>query len=137
MNVGQSGRVLVVEDDEHIAHLMAAVLQLVSKEVVMERTLHRAFEAVRAQPFAIVLLDLALPDSHMIATIAAIPSLKRAGGVRVVVVTGAPIDDYMRQTLMEAGSDDIISKAEDNFTSHLRHSVNPFPKKDGRGELTT
>lgn len=103
-------RVLIVDDDEQIALVMAALLRLQCDEVVVAGTLGGAFGIVRSRAFAVVLLDLILPDSTAERTIEAIPMLIRQGAPRVICITGGDFGIGVRAAAVGNGAQAVWSK---------------------------
>jgi DNA-binding response OmpR family regulator len=103
-------RVLVVDDDHQIAQVMAAAVRMACDEVVVVGTMRECLSIVRTKLFALVLLDLVLPDSHAYATLECVPRIKAAGVPRVMCVTGTDVGDSLRAAATEAGAEGIITK---------------------------
>lgn len=106
-------RVLIVDDDPLVAEVLASIMQMVSDEVVTVDTLKKCMEAVTLGPFALVLLDLMLPDSRSYKTLEAISKIKEMGGRRVVVITGAEIGAAFLADAKQRGAETVLSKNND------------------------
>lgn len=113
-------RVLIVDDDEQIADVMAAVVRMSCGETVVVGTLRGAFESLTVRSFTVVLLDLMLPDSRAIETLKAIPALKLAGAQRVIGVTGGRTTEYIIQLAITLGAEKLIAKTDVMFCDHLK-----------------
>ena len=96
-------RLLVVEDDPAIGEPLRAGLQREGFEVELVTT---GAAALEADPAALVLLDLGLPD---IDGSAVCRELRRASDVPIIVVT-ARGDEIDRVSLLELGADDYVIK---------------------------
>ncbi len=103
-------RVLVVEDDEQVAHVIAAVIAKEADEVIMAGTMRRAWFEVNRATFDLVLLNLHLPDSSLANSINSIRALLAAGAHRVVIVTAADVDAELVAYANDAGASSVISK---------------------------
>jgi len=103
-----AGRVLVVEDDADLCEVMVGALVSDGHSVVAAADGHAALDALAAEPFDLVLLDLALgpgPDGVEVCR-----RLRAAGdGAHVVAVTarGGEADTVL---VLEAGADDYVTK---------------------------
>ncbi len=106
-------RVLIVDDDEHIAEVMASLLRIACDEIVIARNLADALGLVRSKAFSVVLLDLILPDSRAERTLAAIPAIRGAGVPRVICVTGGDFGAEVRATAAELGAEAVWQKSPD------------------------
>lgn len=110
-------QILVVEDDEHSAKLMGAVLSRAGYEVHMASNGARALELLETQRADLIVLDVMMPivDGYEFA------SLLRAGGVTIpilmVTAKGLPADK--REGFL-AGTDDYMVKPVDEEEMLLR-----------------
>jgi DNA-binding response OmpR family regulator len=102
-------RVLIIEDDEALAALLADV---VTDHGATPRIAGTATEArmllSRMLP-DIILLDLFLPDANGLALLAQIRSSRRTDMIPVIVISGYCFDD-MRADTVETGADYILPK---------------------------
>lgn len=116
--------VLIVDDDQTMALLAAALLRSVAKDVEIVGTLAGLWAAMIAAPshFHVVLLDLQLPDSNPSQTLAAIRSIKTKIA-RVVVMTGAYLPD-VEEVVTAAGADACFYKGNADFVSWLKTKLN-------------
>ena len=112
-------RVLIVDDDAQMTQIMAAVLRISCDEIVTVGTLAAALLAARTKAFALVLLDLFLPDSPGLKTLESIGEFTAAGVPRVVCITGAEITPEIRDAAKLYGAEQVISK-NDQMAHHLR-----------------
>lgn len=103
-------RVLICDDDPHVAQTMAAVMRLVCDEVCIVGTLTACMAIISTKKFALLILDLMLPDSRSYDTLDAIPRIREAGIPRVVVVTGSEVGESIRASAAENGAEDVLTK---------------------------
>lgn len=102
-------RLLLVEDDEHVATALVAVLARHGFEVVHVSGGEEALEELRDQPFDVVLLDLGLPDVDGFEVCGRI---RRATSTPVIMVT-ARADVRSRIHGLNLGADDYVTKPYD------------------------
>jgi two-component system, OmpR family, response regulator MprA len=99
-------RVLIVEDDENLAHVLAGDLKLAGYEVMNAKTGLAALEiAAREQP-DVVLLDLGLPDLDGLE----VARRLRADNAPVIIAVTARVSVSDRVDGLYAGADDYITK---------------------------
>ncbi|MGI5501288.1 response regulator transcription factor [Lentzea sp. CA-135723] len=96
-------RVLLVEDDEPIAESLTRGLSRYGFEVRWVRT---GAEALAAEDFAIVLVDLGLPD---VDGLDVCRELRARGDVPIIVIS-ARSDEVDRVVGLEIGADDYVTK---------------------------
>ena len=103
-------RVLLVEDDEHLAEGMAFNLRNSGYEVETATTGEEALQTMERHAFDLVLLDLMLPG---IDGLEVVRRLRRAGNTKPVLVITARnrADDTIAG--LDAGADDYITKPFD------------------------
>ena len=100
-------RVLLVEDDDAYAGLMAHELESSPVALDRVRSLADANRQLRSQSYDAVLLDLDLPDSSGIATVESLYATEP--DVPIVVLTAHP-DASLAVTAMQHGAQDYLSK---------------------------
>ena len=134
---------LVVEDAGSDRLLIDAALtdQLDGNPVIMwADTLHEAVRQLAEEPIDVVLLDLGLPDTTGLATIAALRAAD--ADVPIVVVSGTAGEADQRLAV-RLGVDDVISKDQLDERHHpLGHSIRnavdrPRPEIDRKASPTT
>ena len=105
-------RVLVVEDHPLTRLGLATVLRAAEGiEVVGEAdTMAKTFEAVRSTRSDVVVLDLRLPDGNMLGHMKRLR--EHAAGARLLVVTGAVVEEQARIALRD-GASGFLSKEVD------------------------
>ncbi|MDP7016283.1 MAG: response regulator [Pirellulaceae bacterium] len=114
--------VLLVEDDAAQARFIQAVLSK-SFEVDTADRLSKALEKLSSDHYDVVVLDLGLPDSDGIDTLAAVQIV--AASIPVIVLTGMEGDD-VAHLVLRRGAQDFIEKAELNLNllaRAIRHAI--------------
>lgn len=102
--------VLIVDDDVPWMNIAAAMLRGVADTIRMAETFRDAkVQIEKPNGFDVVLLDLTLPDSLAWDTIEHIPQINKTGR-KVVVLTGQPVDDRLRETVRKYGALDCFYK---------------------------
>jgi DNA-binding response OmpR family regulator len=105
-------RLLLVEDDDHVAAALRAVLSKHGFEVRHARTGNEALDALVPDgrgPYRVVLLDLGLPDRDGFEVCG---QIRRRGGIPVIMVT-ARSDINSRIHGLNLGADDYVVKPYD------------------------
>ena len=105
-------RLLLVEDDDHVAAALVAVLTKHGFEVRHARTGNEALDALVPDgrgPYRVVLLDLGLPDRDGFEVCG---QIRRRGGIPVIMVT-ARSDINSRIHGLNLGADDYVVKPYD------------------------
>ncbi len=82
-------RILIVDDDADYRAFLRQVLEEMDYEVVEAPDGRTALELLEAEAFQVVLLDLFMPGMDGAEVLARLPP----SGPRVVLLTGAPIQD--------------------------------------------
>jgi PAS domain S-box-containing protein len=109
---GQSGRVLVVDDNTDAADSIAILLEAAGHEVHVSYSAHDALEAaVKYQP-DIVLLDIGLPEMDGYEVAERLRKLAELKGMKLIALTGYG-QDADRQRSQEAGFDYHLVKPVD------------------------
>jgi DNA-binding response OmpR family regulator len=102
-----SGTLLLVEDDENLRVTLADNLEEQGYAVVQAATVKAAWDALTAQRFDVVVLDLMLPDGDGYALCR---KLRAAGhGARVLMLTARSLEEDLVRGF-DAGADDYLSK---------------------------
>lgn len=112
-NVASGSRVLVVDDNEDAARSLAVLLEIEGCQTEVRLDGGSALEAARAEPPAVVLLDLGLPDVDGFEVCRRLRERESTKGARIVAVSGFG-DEDSRHRMDDAGFDD-----------HLLKPVNP------------
>jgi len=98
---------LVVEDDAHMAHLLAQGLREEAYEVHVARDGATALELTRDHPFDVVLLDVMLPGMSGLDVAKQLRCRKEEVGVLMLTARDA-VPDVVRG--LDAGADDYLTK---------------------------
>lgn len=115
-------RVLVVDDEPQVLELICALLVrfcVVEKADSMEAML----DALAVSRKDVTVLDLRLPDSTMVQTVARIRELKAKGAGRVVAITSVPLTDDWVEMIGLAGADELVEKMKPYFGERLVKAV--------------
>ncbi len=101
--------ILLVEDDPHFSSLLAGIFTAKTGfgEVVVAKSLAQAREVLEAGAFALVFLDLNLPDSRGLDTLVAVQ--EQAGDANVLVMTSVA-DEELGLQAMRMGAHDYFMK---------------------------
>lgn len=84
-------RVLVIEDDDDSAELMALFIRRAGADVLIANTGSEAIAMIKNEPFGLVFVDLSLPDTDGISLIAQLKAIQP--DLSVVVVSGHALDE--------------------------------------------
>ncbi|WP_411128638.1 response regulator transcription factor [Streptomyces sp. x-19] len=121
-------RLLLVEDDDHVAAALSAVLSRHGLTVVHARSGGEALQALLpddAEPFAVVLLDLGLPDQDGFEVCGRI---RKVSATPVIMVT-ARSDVRSRIHGLNLGADDYVVKPYD--TGELLARIHAVSRRTG------
>ena len=102
-------RVLLVEDNELVAHSLAALLRSGGHRVDVAHTGAAALDAAGACPPHLALVDIGLPDMSGFEVADRLRRQEGLGGILLVALTGQG-DDETRRLGAEAGFADLLSK---------------------------
>ncbi|WP_406091818.1 response regulator transcription factor [Streptomyces sp. NBC_01013] len=105
-------RLLLVEDDNHVAAALSAILARHGFQVVHARSGEEALQALLptdSEPFGVVLLDLGLPDQDGYEVCG---KIRKRSSVPVIMVT-ARADVRSRIHGLNLGADDYVTKPYD------------------------
>ncbi|HYG88672.1 MAG TPA: response regulator [Azospirillum sp.] len=104
-------RILMAEDERMTQIVAAALLRRAGHAVTVVDDGRAALEAIEAQPFDLVLLDLHMPEMdglEALRRIRALPDRDKAGG-RVVLLTASAVPEDVERC-RAAGADAVLSK---------------------------
>ena len=127
--------VLLVEDDDDFADLLRRGVEVscrLSWHVTRAATLAEARAAAEAQAFDVVLLDLSLPDSRGLQTLAGVGAA--APDSAVVVLTGLD-DDEVAQAAIREGAQDFLVKGQTDAQTVARSIRYAIERKKIQREL--
>jgi len=120
MQHDESQRILLVEDNPADAQIIRAALEASPAArftLVHVERLSDALTRLAEEPFAVVLLDLSLPDSWGFATISRIQ--ERAPEIPIVVLTGLD-DEEVAVKAVQEGAQDYLVKGQLSSSTLLR-----------------
>lgn len=128
-------RLLLVEDDNHVAAALAAVLSRHGFRVVHTRSGEEALQALlpaekEKEPFGVVLLDLGLPDQDGYEVCG---KIRKRSAIPVIMVT-ARSDVRSRIHGLNLGADDYVVKPYD--TGELLARIHAVARRRTAGEDT-
>ncbi|MER6236858.1 response regulator transcription factor [Streptomyces clavifer] len=126
-------RLLLVEDDNHVAAALSAVLARHGFQVVHARSGEEALQALLPadkDPFGVVLLDLGLPDQDGYEVCG---KIRKRSAIPVIMVT-ARADVRSRIHGLNLGADDYVTKPYD--TGELLARIHAVARRRTAGEDT-
>ncbi len=136
-------KVLLVEDNPHIARLLQESLEMVASasfDVQLAQRLDEAVEQIRNGAFDVLLLDLSLPDSKGLQTV--IRAHEAAPHLPIVVLT-ATDDEMLGMETVRRGAQDYLIKGQADgrlVARSIRYAAERKRAQDERerliGELT-
>lgn len=124
-------RLLLVEDDDHVAAALSAILVRHGFQVVHARSGEEAVQALlpaQKEPFGVVLLDLGLPDQDGYEVCG---KIRKRGDTPVIMVT-ARADVRSRIHGLNLGADDYVVKPYD--TGELLARIHAVSRRKSTGE---
>jgi two-component system, OmpR family, KDP operon response regulator KdpE len=133
--MGQSGRILVVDDDPQICRVLYAILVEHGFEALLVRRGDKALEFIRSEHFDLILLDLNLPDIPGSELCRAIRTVSEA----VIIVLTVRSDEGDKVELLDAGADDYVTKPFDArvLLARIRANLRRHRPKDGLDSFVT
>jgi DNA-binding NtrC family response regulator len=112
--------VLIVDDDAPWSNIAAAMLRGVAGKIRMAESYRDAKVQIdKPNGFDVVLLDLTLPDSMPAQTVDRIPEIN-ATGRKVVIVTGQPVTEALREAVKKCGALDCLYKGSVSLAEDLQ-----------------
>ncbi|NEC06431.1 response regulator transcription factor [Streptomyces sp. SID7909] len=126
-------RLLLVEDDNHVAAALSAILSRHGFQVVHARSGDEALQALLptdTEPFGVVLLDLGLPDQDGYEVCG---KIRKRSSVPVIMVT-ARADVRSRIHGLNLGADDYVTKPYD--TGELLARIHAVSRRKASNEDT-
>jgi DNA-binding NarL/FixJ family response regulator len=134
---GAQGPILVVDDDEGFRGLVAAVLDHCGYRLVEAGTGEQALEAAAADPPALVVLDVHLPQMSGYQVCRALRE-RFGDGLPILFVSGERTQSYDRVAGFMIGGDDYLVKpfALDDFVARVRRHLERRAALAGNGGVT-
>ena len=116
-------RILLVDDMEPNLIALESVLRPLGQLLVRARTGEEALKALLREEFAVVLLDVVMPDMDGFETAAHIKRLDQTRDVPIVFLTGVESTDGMALRGYAAGAVDYLTKPFDPWVLRAKVSV--------------
>ena len=110
-----TARVLIVDDDERNAFAAANALEDLGHELVIARSGHEALRRLLVDDFAVILLDLNMPEMDGYETASMIRSRRRTMLTPIVFLTAIFRDEAHVFQAYSAGAVDVVFKPVDPF----------------------
>ena len=98
-SVGAKANILVIDDEETVRSLITETLEELGHRVMAAASGHEALELVKQQDFALVFLDLKMPEMDGAELFRRIKTMKPK--LPVTIITGYPGSDLMVQALAQ------------------------------------
>jgi CheY-like chemotaxis protein len=95
----ERARVLVVDDDPHVAEIVRALVEPSGYRVVAAASGKRGLELARASPPDVAVVDLVMPDMSGFDVVDALHEDARTRSVPIIVLTAADVTDEERARL--------------------------------------
>jgi two-component system, OmpR family, response regulator len=105
-SVRQPTHVLMVDDDRELCRVLQAALRLEGFELTVAYTIAHGLRAAVEEPFAVILLDIQLPDGDGRVVL---PELRVVSGTPIIMMTGTG-DEATRDACLQAGASGYLSK---------------------------
>ncbi len=110
--------ILIIEDVEPYAFLLAALVKGASNRVEIAHTMADGWKWLNGKNgFDVVVLDLWLPDSSVSETLGEIQKIKKTG--RKVVIVSGRLTAEAEKTALDLGADGCISKGNPEIKAEL------------------
>jgi two-component system KDP operon response regulator KdpE len=126
-----SGRILVVDDEPQIRRVLRATLTGHGYEFYEARTGEEALEAIRANRFDLVLLDMNMPGMGGIETCRSI----RGGSEVAIIMLTVRDSEQDKVAALDAGADDYITKpfSTPELLARIRAALRRMPSSPEGG----
>ncbi len=123
-----AAKILIVEDDPDIMRILMHTLTGVGHKVIPAYGGEDAMRKVKAQPFDLVLTDLAMPKVSGVEVIHAIKNDPKTQHIPVLAVT-AHVWDGIAQSAGQVGCDGYISKpfSSKQLVQEVQKHLKPSP----------
>jgi CheY-like chemotaxis protein len=116
-------KILLVDDRAENLLALEAILSSLDQELIFARSGEAAVEAVRADEFAVILLDVVMPGMDGFDTAAQIKRHGRAPDAPIIFLTAAGAEPELAFRGYAAGAVDYISKPFDPWVLRAKVSV--------------
>jgi signal transduction histidine kinase len=110
LGIGLGSDILIVDDDESTRSAYDAALAPLGRRAVLASSGTEALAKLLAQDFALVLLDISMPDMNGIETARLIRQRPRNRGTPIIFITGAPATSELVLEAYEVGAYDFVAK---------------------------
>ena len=125
--------ILLVEDDKMASLAMRALFQTLHCSIEHAQTAAQAYEKIYIDHYALILMDIGLPDSSGLDVARAVRQLPDPQRAHTpIVALSAHLDDNLRQQCLQAGMQSALTKpltlaqAEQLQHTYLPSSLKPF-----------
>jgi CheY-like chemotaxis protein len=122
-DVDHRAKILLVDDRAENLLALEAILEELGQELVYARSGEAAVDAVVADEFAVILLDVLMPGMDGFETAARIKARGRSGDVPIIFLTAAGAELDLAFRGYAAGAVDYISKPFDPWVLRAKVSV--------------
>jgi CheY-like chemotaxis protein len=122
-DVAQQAKILLVDDRAENLLALEAILSSLDQELIFARSGEAAVEAVLADEFAVILLDVVMPGMDGFETAAQIKQRGRTPDVPIIFLTAAGAEPELAFRGYAAGAVDYISKPFDPWVLRAKVSV--------------
>jgi CheY-like chemotaxis protein len=121
--VAHEAKILLVDDRAENLFALDAILSSLQQELVSVRSGEAAVDAVTAEEFAVILLDVVMPGMDGFETAAQIKDRAGAADVPIIFLTAAGVDPDLAFRGYAAGAVDYITKPFDPWVLRAKVSV--------------
>ncbi len=121
--MAHEAKILLVDDRAENLFALDAILSSLDQELVSVRSGEAALDAVAADEFAVILLDVVMPGMDGFETAAQIKERAGAGDVPIIFLTAAGVDPDLAFRGYAAGAVDYITKPFDPWVLRAKVSV--------------
>jgi CheY-like chemotaxis protein len=121
--VAHEAKILLVDDRAENLFALDAILSSLQQELVSVRSGEAALDAVAAQEFAVILLDVVMPGMDGFETAAHIKERTGVPDVPIIFLTAAGVDPDLAFRGYAAGAVDYITKPFDPWVLRAKVSV--------------
>ncbi len=128
-----SGRILVIDDDPQIRRVMRSTLTAHGYQVSDARTGEEGLEALRANTYDLVLLDMNMPGMGGMETC----RLIRSGSEIAILMLTVSDTERNKVEALDAGADDYITKpfSMPELLARIRATLRRLPQTPGASDL--